>query len=141
MLTKIGAVRLTLNVAGYYIDRSNQIVRALGATFATLNANAGRTTVKGVEVEMRARPALGLDITEGLAYTDSAYDKYTFGTLALLGMNPVRDGTRLQFVSKSPANACAEYVVPLSSSINDGSISAICRTRALFRRQTQRSER
>lgn len=110
--------RLTLNVAGYYIDWSDQIVRALGATFATLNTNAGQTTVKGVEVEMRARPAQGLDISAGVAYTDSAYDKYTFGTLALLGMNPVLDGTRLQFVSKWQANASVQYVVPLSSSIS-----------------------
>ena len=110
--------RLTLNVAGYYIDWSDQIVRALGATFATLNTNAGQTTVKGVEVEMRARPVRGLDLSAGIAYTDSAYDKYTFGTLALLGMNPVLDGTRLQFVSKWQANASAQYVVPLSDKVS-----------------------
>lgn len=110
--------KLTLNVAGYYIDWSDQIVRALGATFATLNTNAGKTTVKGVEVEMRARPVHGLDLSAGLAYTDSSYYKYTFGTLALLGMNPVLDGTRLQFVSKWQANASAQYVVPLSGKIS-----------------------
>jgi iron complex outermembrane receptor protein len=110
--------RLTLNVAGYYIDWSDQIVRALGATFATLNVNAGQTTVKGVEIEMRARPVQGLDLSAGLAYTDSAYDKYTFGTLALIGMNPVLDGKRLQYVSKWQANASVQYVMPLSDSIS-----------------------
>jgi len=110
--------RLTLNVAGYYIDWSDQIVRALGATFATLNVNAGQTTVKGIEVEMRARPVQGLDLSAGLAYTDSAYDKYTFGTLALIGMNPVLDGKRLQYVSKWQANASVQYVMPLSDSIS-----------------------
>jgi iron complex outermembrane receptor protein len=110
--------RLTLNVAGYYIDWSDQIVRALGATFATLNVNAGQTTVKGVEIEMRARPVQGLDLSAGVAYTDSAYDRYTFGTLALIGMNPVLDGKRLQYVSKWQANASAQYVMPLSDSVN-----------------------
>lgn len=110
--------RLTLNVAGYYIDWSDQIVRALGATFATLNVNAGQTTVKGVEIEMRARPVQGLDLSAGLAYTDSAYDRYTFGTLALIGMNPVLDGKRLQYVSKWQANASVQYVMPLSDSIS-----------------------
>ena len=110
--------RLTLDVAGYYIDWSDQIVRALGATFATLNVNAGQTTVKGVEIEMRARPVQGLDLSAGVAYTDSAYDRYTFGTLALIGMNPVLDGKRLQYVSKWQANASAQYVMPLSDSVN-----------------------
>lgn len=110
--------RLTLNVAGYYIDWSDQIVRALGATFATLNVNAGQTTVKGVEIEMRARPVQGLDLSAGLAYTDSAYDRYTFGSLAFIGLNPVLDGNRLQYVSKWQANASAQYAMPLSDTIS-----------------------
>ncbi len=109
--------RLVLNAAAYYIDWSDQIVRALGATFATLNTNAGKTTIKGLELEMRAKPVDGLDLSAGLSYTDSAYKRYTFGTLALLGIDPVLDGTRLQYVSKWQANASAQYVLPLSDSL------------------------
>jgi iron complex outermembrane receptor protein len=109
--------RLVLNLAAYQIDWSNQIVRALGATFATLNTNAGKTTVKGVELEMRAKPADGLELGAGVAYTDSSYDKYTFGTLALLGMNPVLDGTRLQYVSTWQSNFSVQYVFPVSDGV------------------------
>ncbi|KAF0170018.1 MAG: TonB-dependent receptor, partial [Alphaproteobacteria bacterium] len=110
--------RLVLNGAAYYIDWSDQIVRALGATFATLNTNAGQTTVKGVELEMRARPADGLEISAGVAYTDSHYDKYTFGTLALLGMSPVLDGRRLQYVSEWQSNLAVQYTVPVANGVD-----------------------
>lgn len=110
--------RLVLNGAVYRIDWTDQIVRALGATFATLNTNAGETSVSGAELEMRASPIDGLDISAGVAYTDSHYESYTFGTLALLGMNPVLDGTRLQYVSEWQAYASLQYVTPITSSID-----------------------
>ncbi len=110
--------RLVVNASAYYIDWSDQIVRALGATFATLNTNAGTTTIKGGEFEVRARPADGLDLNAGLSYTDSTYKRYTFGTLALLGINPVLDGTRLQFVSKWQATASMQYVLPVSNNVD-----------------------
>lgn len=107
--------RLVFNLAGYKIDWRDQIVRALGATFATLNTNAGKTTVNGIEAEMRWHPMQGLDISGGLAYTDSTYDQYTFGTLALLGMSPVLDGKRLQYVSEWQNNLSVQYVMPISN--------------------------
>jgi iron complex outermembrane receptor protein len=110
--------RLVLNGAVYYIDWSDQIVRALGATFATLNANAGETRVTGAEVEMRARPLEGLELGAGVAYTDSHYEDYTFGTLALLGLDPVLDGTRLQYVSDWQGYASVQYVRPITSSLD-----------------------
>ncbi|KAF0117052.1 MAG: TonB-dependent receptor [Hyphomonadaceae bacterium] len=110
--------KLTANLAIYRIDWRNQIVRALGATFATLNTNAGETTVQGVEFEMRARPIRGLDISAGLAYTDSSYDKYTFGTLALVGIPAVLDGTRLQYVSKWQKNISVQYTMPIGNELS-----------------------
>lgn len=105
--------RAHFNIAGFYTDWNDQIVRALGATFAVLNANAGATTAKGVEVEFDANLAEGLDFRGGFAFTDSEYDRYTFGALAGLGVNPVLDGTRLQFVSKYTANGTLQYRRPL----------------------------
>lgn len=105
--------RARFNIAGFYTEWNDQIVRALGATFAVLNANAGKTSVKGVEVELQANLAEGLDFSGGFAYTDSAYDTYTFGALAGLGVNPVLDGTRLQYVSKYTANGTLEYRRPV----------------------------
>jgi len=113
--TTLADGRVRFNVAGFYTDWSDQIVRALGATFAVLNANAGKTSVKGIEAELFANIADGLDFTGGFAYTDSEYDSYTFGALAGLGLNPVLDGTRLQYVSKYTANASLQYSHPITN--------------------------
>jgi len=106
--------KVDLNLAAFHIDWNDQIVRALGATFAVLNANAGESSVSGIEAELKARLADGLDFTGGLAYTDSAYDSYTFGALAGLGGDPVLDGNRLQYVSKFTANASLQYSKPIN---------------------------
>ncbi|HFQ15944.1 MAG TPA: TonB-dependent receptor [Rhodobacteraceae bacterium] len=108
-----GALQIDADV--FYIDWKNQIVRALGKNFATLNANAGKTTSKGFELDMTAHLSDRITFEGGLAYTDSAYDKYTFGTLAAVGLNPVLDGTRLQYVSKWSGNAALSFVQPLAN--------------------------
>ena len=113
--TTLADGRVQLNLAAFYTDWSDQIVRALGATFATLNANAGETSVKGIEAELFANLGDGLDFTGGFAYTDSEYDSYTFGALAGLGVDPVLDGTRLQYVSEYTANATLQYSRPITS--------------------------
>lgn len=106
---------LTFNADVFLIKWRNQIVRALGQTLAVLNANAGRTTSKGIEVEARLRPMKGLEIGGGLAVTDAKYDQYTFGALTQLGLNPVLDGRELQYVSDFTANGSIQYSYPLST--------------------------
>jgi len=108
----------TLNVAAFYTRWSDQIVRALGQTFAVLNANAGETSIQGLEAELQANLSPGLSVSAGLAYTDSSYDEYSFGALAGLGLNPVLDGTRLQFVSEYQANASVQYLRPMNDTID-----------------------
>lgn len=107
--------RMNLNLAAFYTDWDDQIVRALGATFATLNANAGQSTVKGIELETQIAVSRGLSFSGGLAYIDSQYDQYTFGALAGLGIDPVLDGTRLQFVSDVQAHASLQYLQAVST--------------------------
>ena len=110
--------RLVLNGAAFYIDWTDQIVRAIGASGALLNINAGQSTVQGLELEVRARPVDGLTLDAGLAYTDSSYDDYTFGTLALIGVDPVLDGTRLQYVSEWQGFISGEYTYPVSATLD-----------------------
>lgn len=110
--------RLVLNGALYQIDWSDQIVRAVGASGALLDVNAGATSVQGVEVEMRARPIDNLEINAGVAYTDSQYDDYTFAILGLIGMDPDLSGTRLQYVSEWQANTSIQYIAPLSANLD-----------------------
>ncbi|MBL8537157.1 MAG: TonB-dependent receptor [Hyphomonadaceae bacterium] len=110
--------RLVLNGALYQIDWSDQIVRAIGASGALLNVNAGATSVRGAELEMRARPMDGLEINAGVAYTDSQYDEYTFAILGLIGMNPDLTGTRLQYVSEWQANTSVQYIAPIAANLD-----------------------
>lgn len=118
MKTILADGRATLNVAAFKTDWSDQIVRALSSSFSVLNANVGESTVKGVEVELQANIADGLDISGGFAYTDSVYDKYTFGALAGLGISPVLDGVRLQYVSEIQLNGSLQYTRPVSSDLD-----------------------
>lgn len=108
---------LILNGDVFLIKWKDQIVRALGQTFAVLNANAGRTTSKGLELEARLRPTRGLELSGGLAVTDSKYDRYTFEALRALGADPVLDGRRLQFVSKYTANGAVQYLYPIRTGL------------------------
>lgn len=111
--------RLTLNAAAFYIRWTDQIVRAVGATGALLNVNAGKTTSKGFEVEMSALPAEGLEISGGFAYTDSKYKDYFFAALvSFVGFTPEEAqlaGTNLQYVSKYTANGSVQYTHPIAN--------------------------
>lgn len=106
--------RLTANLALFYIKWDDQIVRALGDAGAVLNENAGESTSKGFELEIAAKPAQNWDVMAGLSYTDAEYDDYTFGALAGLGMNPVLDGNRMQYVSEWTANTSVQYTKPFA---------------------------
>lgn len=118
MKTTLADGKVNLNMAAFQTNWSDQIVRALSSTFSVLNANVGESTIKGVEVEMQANLADGLDVSGGFAYTDSAYDTYTFGALAGLGISPVLDGVRLQYVSEIQANASLQYSRPVSGDMD-----------------------
>ncbi len=106
--------RLTANLAVFYIKWDDQIVRALGVNNAILNENAGKSSSRGFELELAAKPAKNWDVTAGLSYTDAEYEKYTFGALGALGINPVLDGNRMQYVSEWTANASVQYVKPVA---------------------------
>ena len=108
--------RATTNVALFRIDWTDQIVRAIGASNAILNTNAGETTSQGIELEHVAKPTDNLDIRLGYAYTDSKYDSYIFGALANLGLDPDVSGIPLQNVSKHQANLTVQYTRPVNSS-------------------------
>src|SRR5690606_16932990 len=83
-----------------------------------LNVNAGAATVRGAELEVRARPVDGLEINAGVAYTDSSYDEYIFALQGLVGMDPILAGVRLQYVSEWQANTSIEYVAPLGANLD-----------------------
>ncbi|PHR61530.1 MAG: hypothetical protein COA47_05715 [Robiginitomaculum sp.] len=112
--------RLVFNIAGFYIKWKDQIVRALGGSTGTavLNVNAGATTSKGIEVELTAKPAKGLDLRGGFSYTDAAYDDFDFTTLTLIGITDTQlAGTRLQYSSKYTLNGTIDYHTPITDAV------------------------
>jgi iron complex outermembrane receptor protein len=67
--------RITLNLAGFYIDWSNiQINGTRISDNRSFIANAGKATVKGVEFEMTARPARGLNLYTTVTVQDGKVD-------------------------------------------------------------------
>ena len=66
---------LTLNLTGFYIDWKN--IQINGTRISDLRAfvaNAGRATVKGVEAEMTARPARGVNLYAAVTVQDGKID-------------------------------------------------------------------
>jgi len=108
--------KVATNIAVYYINWTDQIVRALGATNAVLNVNAGETTSKGIEAELISRPTDRLNIRLGISYNDSQYDEYIFGALAALGGNPDLSGNTLQYTPEWTANVSVAYTQPVGTS-------------------------
>ncbi|WP_417318316.1 TonB-dependent receptor [Erythrobacter aureus] len=102
--------RLLVNGALFRIDWKDQIVRSLGSLGATLNANAGKTTSQGFEIEVLANPVSNLDLALGYTFNDSSFDEYTFPALGLaFGLDPVLDGNTLQYASRHMFTGSAQY--------------------------------
>lgn len=110
--------RVVSTLAGYYVKWDDQIVRAIGQTGALLNVNAGKTTSKGIEFDMRAQLTDKLDIRAGAAYNKSEYDEYFFAVLAALGLDPVLDGNTLQFAPEWTFNFSANYTQAVTEDWN-----------------------
>ncbi|SEJ95068.1 iron complex outermembrane recepter protein [Sphingobium sp. AP50] len=63
---------LQTNVTAYRVDYSDLQVRQINGPF-TIVGNAGKSQVKGVELEIVARPFAGVEIFGNYAYTDGKY--------------------------------------------------------------------
>ena len=78
--------RLLVNLAAFYTDyddiqlsiTENDPTASAGlvANFASNIKNAGEATVKGIELEINARPIAGLLIQGGLGITDAEFDEF-----------------------------------------------------------------
>lgn len=86
--------RLRVNVTGFYYDYTDLQVQSyvqVGASFGARTQNAATARVKGVELELAARPVSGLQLFANVAYLDAYYREYvnafvpTFGTFDASG--------------------------------------------------------
>jgi iron complex outermembrane receptor protein len=90
--------RLQANVAVYHVDYSDLQVRQINGPY-TIVGTAGKSSVNGVELEITARPAPGLDLFANYSYTRGRYDSlvlegtdYSGNTLILTPENAATVG-------------------------------------------------
>ena len=71
--------RLQANASAFYYDYTDlqvSVFASVGAVTTTFTTNAAEATVKGVELELRARPSAALDLAASLAFLDATYDRF-----------------------------------------------------------------
>lgn len=108
--------RLRLNVTGFYYDYKDLQLTIQTQTpdgnLIIVTENAGKARVKGLEIEMQARPAAGLDIRGGLGYLDAEYTDVGSSVF-------VTTSSKFVKAPKWTANASIQYAIPLQ---NDGTL-------------------
>ncbi|WEJ98435.1 MAG: TonB-dependent receptor [Candidatus Sphingomonas phytovorans] len=104
--------RLRLNVAAFYTDYRNlQVTRFFqpaGTTFGQfITENAGKASIKGIEVEAAASPVSGVEIGGTFAYLDARYTEFT-GTPSTI-VTGAFTNNRLRQAPEYTASAYAGY--------------------------------
>jgi iron complex outermembrane recepter protein len=101
--------RVRLNAAVFYMDYEDlQVTQFDQATSSNYIANAAAATSKGMEIELLALPAEGLQIEAGLGLLDASYDEFidNFGNdLA---------GNKLSFAPEVTGSLAAQYSVAVA---------------------------
>ena len=107
--------RLTANIAAFWYDYTKMVVtRIVGPQ--TIDENAGKSTVKGLEFELTARPVDQLRLTASLGLLEPKFDSY----LSTDPVNPAAGvqslaGNRLPGASKYSGRIAADYDIPVSN--------------------------
>lgn len=103
--------KLTANVSVYEIKWSNMQIAASIPNFSFI-ANVGAATIKGLELELAARPLPGLSLTGSMGLVDGALDvDQTTGLIVAAG----RAGDTIPNEPDFKAAFSAEYVWPIAS--------------------------
>lgn len=100
--------KVQLSAAAFYTNYENQQVNIFEAGAFTIK-NAGRSTIKGGEVELTLRPVSRLTLTGSAGYTDAKYKAFP----NCLGANTDCAGRRLPYVPRWSAFGSAEYAIPV----------------------------
>lgn len=103
--------RLSLNLAAYRVNLTDQQVIQLTPSIGSVVRNAGKSHSQGLEAELALRPASGWDITAGFSYTDAKFDEYRDD---VLGADYA--GNRVPFVPKQMFNLAVQNRRPLGAS-------------------------
>jgi iron complex outermembrane receptor protein len=101
--------RLRLNTALFWNDYSDMqltSVRSVQGAIVAVTENAGKARIKGLEVEMAARPIPAFELSGGIGYTDAKY----------VSLNPGATVTLNDKLPKTPkwtGNIAARYDIAL----------------------------
>ncbi|MFT3966908.1 MAG: TonB-dependent receptor [Sphingobium sp.] len=129
-------VKGSFNIAAFYNDFSNQqlLVQAVQCNLADVGvdprcpfvtspaqgiANAGKSTIKGIEIDASIRPVQGLSIDVGYAYLDTKL-KSVSAPAAPIGFKEViapAAGGPLPLTPKNKYSITGSYTLPLSDNI------------------------
>jgi iron complex outermembrane receptor protein len=120
--------RLRVNAAAFWYDYSDLQVTSFFQSL-TLVSNAADSTVKGIDLEVLANPAPGLDVGFSLSWLDATYDSFLFPygvcranvindpSCRGIGLNQPRaldvSGNRLNNAPEIKGNVFAQYTFPL----------------------------
>jgi outer membrane receptor protein involved in Fe transport len=118
---------LTVDAAAFYYDYKNKQTRAkfVDPVFGALDRllNVPKSTIKGAEFEITARPFMGVRLTASATYLDAKVKQYT-GAIGqervgglLLPVNASFDGVRLPFAPELQYSVRGDYLFPLSGSL------------------------
>ncbi|MGC4251634.1 MAG: TonB-dependent receptor [Sphingobium sp.] len=107
-----------VNLTGYQIDWTNMQVSArttgTGSVFGLIS-NVGAARIKGAEAELTAMPVTGLTLTANAGYTDARLTEDQVSTIVTA--SGVK-GDRLPYVPKWNLSGSADYMWPLSDSLD-----------------------
>jgi iron complex outermembrane receptor protein len=95
--------RLRLNVAAFQVDHEDLQVSQLVPLCCVVIGNAATAEIKGVEVELLARPMRGFDLNASYAYLDAKFSDFASGATADF------TGNTLQRSPKNRFNVGAQY--------------------------------
>jgi iron complex outermembrane receptor protein len=108
--SKFGAI--SLNAAAFYTDISNlQVTADAGSCSSRVVFNADAHTM-GVEFELTARPAKGLDLSIAGSFVEAQFDETRLKATGAV-LEGIRKGNRLPSVPNFQVAASAFYTVPI----------------------------
>ena len=111
--TDLADNRIRLNGSAFYYDYKDLQVQAFITPGVTDITNASDAKVKGVELELLARPTDGFDLGGTVSFLDATYDN--FPAAPITGGTFDASGKRLNSAPKWSYTAFAQYDVDLGS--------------------------
>lgn len=117
--------RLLVNLSGFYIDWTKQqlstseAVARTGQPFSTvpLIINAGKTEVKGLEIQVNAQPTEWLTVQAGYGLADAKFKEFNDPEQLQLFGNASAEGFRTPNAPKHTFNASATVRLPVTDTI------------------------